>query len=338
MASLLSVTPGCARHADPALGPTARVETGRIERLIVATGTIEPEEEVEVRSRVSGIVDRVHVEAGDQVEAGQPLIEIERELLEAHVAQARAQLESSRVEQTLARSQLQRAVTLRRRETIAEQDQEEAQARHDAAVAAVAREQASLNALMIELSYTTVVAPMAGRILDVDAKKGSAVAAVTSVTGGTRLLTLAADQELHVKGLVDENELSWVQLGQAARIRTEAYPGHHFAGEVRKIKPLGSRQQNVTYFEVEIRVTDPQAAQLRTRMSADADIVTEVVDDARIVPETALLYDGDRVYVSKVVSASPKHVEEQTVQVGIVEKGRAQILSGLSADDEVLVK
>jgi HlyD family secretion protein len=179
---------------------------------------------------------------------------------------------------------------------------------------------------------------MRGRILDVDVKKGTAIASVASVVGGTRVLTIADDGELHLEGLVDENEISWVRLGQKALIRTEAYPESTFTGKVRKIKPLGERQQNVTYFEVEVSVVDAEGVRLRTRMSADADIVTEVVETALIVPETALLYDGERIYVEKVVSSSEQHVEEQTIRVGIVEEGRAEVLEGLSAGDEVRLK
>lgn len=330
-------TAACARSAPTEIGPTARVERGRIERIVVATGTIEPEKEVEVRSRLSGIVDRVHVEAGDDVAAGQPLVEIERELLEAQVAEARARQAGSGAELARAKSELRRAQVLRRGEMNSESEGEDAKARHDAAAAAVARDQAVLDSLLIQLSYTTVVAPMRGRILDVDVKEGSAVASVASVTGGTRVLTIADDAALHLEGLVDENEIAWVKLGQKALIRTEAYPGKTFDGQVRKIKPLGERRQNVTYFEVEVQLVDP-SAQLRTRMSADADIVTEVVDDAFIVPETALLYDGDRIYVEKVATASAKTFAPQTIRVGIVEKGRAQVVEGLAAGDEVRLK
>jgi HlyD family secretion protein len=320
------------------IGPTAQVERGRIERIVVATGTIEPEREVEVRSRLSGIVERVLVEAGDEVEAGQPLVEIERELLEAQVAEARARLAGSRAELKRAESELRRALALRRKEMIPESDEDDARARHDAALAAVARDQAVLDSLLIQLSYATVVAPMKGRILDVDVKRGSAVASVASVTGGSRLLTIADDRELHIEGLVDENEISLVKVGQKAAVRTEAHPGRVFAGEVRKIKPLGERRQNVTYFEVEVAVTDSAAGELRTRMSADADIVAEVVEDALLVPETALLYNGDRIYVEKVAAASAKSFVRQTVRVGIVEKGRVQVLEGLAAGDEVRLK
>jgi RND family efflux transporter MFP subunit len=335
---LCGLLAACSGAPTVEIGPTARVESGRIERIVVATGTIEPEKEVDVRSRISGIVELVHVEEGDEVEAAQPLIEIERELLDAQVAEASARLAGSRAELTRAELELRRVLTLRGDGTVPERDQEVARSQRDAAAAAVARDQALLDSLSIQLGYTTIRAPMRGRILAVDVKKGTAVASVASVVGGTHVLTIADDGELHLEGLVDENEIAWVKVGQAALIRTEAYPGKSFTGEVRKIKPLGERLQNVTYFEIEVSVIDSNGAQLRPRMSADGDIVTEVVDDALLVPETALLYDGERIYVEKVVSSSERRVEEQTVRVGIVEKGRAQVLDGLAAGDEVRLK
>src|SRR3954471_21863857 len=114
---------------------------------------------------------------------------------------------------------------------------------------------------------------MRGKILDVLVEDGDAVSAVTAVTGGTLLLVVADPTLLHLKGLVDENEVAHVAVNQPARLRTEAYPDRVFTGTVRHIAPLGARQQNVTYFEVEVLVTDPDAALLRPKMSADADII-----------------------------------------------------------------
>jgi HlyD family secretion protein len=340
LVSLLLSAPyaACGGSETIEIGPTASAEKAAIHRIVVATGTIEPEMEVEVRSRVSGIVEQVHVEAGDEVEADQPLVEIERELLEAGVTEAQARLVGSVAELTRARAELRRVKTLRRDGTVPERDEEEARALHDAAEAAVARDEAVLASLQIQRGYTTIVAPMRGRILDVDVEVGAAVASVASVAGGTRVLTIADDSQLHLEGLVDENEIAWVEVGQKALIRTEAYPGQALDGRVRKIKSLGERRQNVTYFEVEVEVLAVGEARLRTRMSADADIVTMVVEDALLVPETALLYDGDRIYVEKVVSSSAARIEPQTVRVGIVEKGRAQILEGLVAGEQVRLK
>jgi HlyD family secretion protein len=318
--------------------PTAKVERARIERIVVATGTIEPENEVEVRSRISGIVEKIDVEAGDQVTRGQPLVELERELLAAQVAEARARLAGAQAELTRASSELRRAVKLKDGGTMSASQEEDAITRQRSADAAVARETAVLDTLQIQLGYATVTAPIDGAILDVDVEIGTAIASVVSVTGGTRVLTIADDRTLHLEGLVDENDIAWVKVGQPARIRTEAYPGRTFAGNVRKIKPLGERQQNVTYFKVEVLITDADAALLRPRMSADADIVSEVVEDALLVPETALLYEGDRIYVERKVGGVEPEFEQATIRVGILESGRAQVVDGITADDEVRLK
>jgi HlyD family secretion protein len=161
---------------------------------------------------------------------------------------------------------------------------------------------------------------------------------VTAVTGGTLLLVIADPTPLHLKGLVDENEVAHVAVGQPARLRTEAYPDRTFAGRVRHIAPLGQRQQNVTYFEVEVLVTDDDAALLRPRMSADADIVTETVADALVVPETALVFEGNDVFVDRVVRGSAPTLDRRAVAVGIVSGERVQITTGLDAGDEVRLR
>lgn len=329
---------GCRRAPPPDLGKTAKVERTRIDRLVVATGTIEPEKKVEVRPRISGIVEQVHVDDGDVVDADALLIEIDRELLEARAAEARARLEQSKVEQRYAERDRGRAADLVRGGTVSTQEHERADARWETATAAVARDQAALDSLLVELKYTRVLAPMRGTILDVPVEPGDAVSAVTTVTGGTLLLVIADPDPLHLEGLVDENEVAHVAVGQPVRLRTEAYPDRTFTGKVRHIAPLGQRQQNVTYFEVEVLVDDPEARLLRPMMSADADIVTDTVEGALVVPETALVFEGDAVLVERVVRASDPVIERRPVTVGIVAGDRAQIVSGLDEGDEVRLR
>ncbi len=305
-----------------------------MERIVVATGTIEPEKEVEVRPRVSGIVEKVHVEAGDQVQEGKLLVEIDRELIEAQVKEARARLTGSRVEAKFAHADLERAIPLRKDGTMSAQQYDEAASRAERADAAAIRDEASVDALEVELRYTSVTAPMTGTILDVDVKEGSAVAAVTSVTGGTRILTISSAGPLHLKGLVDENDVARVAVGQPARIRTEAHPGRVFEGRVKEIKPVGERQQNVTYFEVKVLALGDDAGVLKPRMSGDADIVTEVVDDALSIPETALQYEGEHAYVETAGAGGGR----RDVTIGIVDGNRVQVVSGLDAGQEVRLK
>ena len=333
LAAALALACGGQQADDP--GPTAVARREAIERIVVATGTIEPENEVEIRPRIAGIVEKIHVAAGDHVEAGAPLVDIERELLEAGVREARAALTAAEVEARFAKIELERARALREKGAASASALDDALSRWETGGAAVARQQAALESLEVQLGYTRIRAPVAGKILDVHVEEGDAVSPVTAVTGGTLLLSLAGTARLHLDGLVDENEVARVQVGQAARVRTEAYPDRVFAGRVRDIAPMGKREQNVTYFEVEVEVEDDHAGLLRPRMSADADIVTEQVPDALVIPETALRYEGERIYVESVVRGASWRVTPADVRVGIVDGERVQVLSGLEEGAEV---
>jgi HlyD family secretion protein len=313
--------------ADQATLPSAEVERGRIERIVVATGTIEPVKEVEVRPRIAGIIEKIYVDDGDTVKPGQPLVDIERDLLASQAREAEAAVRETRVELHYAKIELARAEELRSTGAASPQKEDEARARVERAEATLDRARANHDTLSTELSYAHITSPLAGRVLDVPVEEGSAVSPVTAVTGGTLLLSLAGTDSLHLEGLVDENEVARVAVGQEARIRTEAYGERIFRGRVKEIAPVGKRVQNVTYFEVKIEVTDPDAALLKPRMSGDGEIVTEVVEDAVVVPETALRYDGDRVFVD--VLDGSKAPEPREVKVGIVDGARVQIARGV---------
>jgi HlyD family secretion protein len=333
LAVAVAATFGCSGDEfDP--GPTARVERSRIERIVVATGTIEPEREVEVRPRIAGIVEQILVEAGDDVAADQPLVEIERQLLESQVREAAAALEEARVERRYAKIALDRLGELQSGGAASVQNHDDARSRYERAVAAVARAQARLDTLSTQLSYASVKSPLAGRVLEVYTEEGNAVSPVTAVTGGTLLLSLAGTEALFLEGKVDENEVTRVVEGQEARIRTEAFSDRIFRGRVDKIAPIGERIQNVTYFEVEIEITDGEADLLRPRMSGDAEIVSEVVEGALVIPETALRYRGNQIYVECVDRAATT-IEARDVTLGIVDGTRVQILSGLEEGEEV---
>jgi HlyD family secretion protein len=332
---LLVLVLACGGDAAPPPS-TAKVERGRIERIVVATGTIEPAREVEVRPRIPGIVERIHVEPGDTVERGQLLVEIDRELLASQAAEAEAALRESEVAQRFAALELGRAEELVANNVQSAQHLDDMRSRHESAHARVTAAQAKLRTLTTQLGYARVVSPLAGRVLDVPVEEGSAVSPVTAVTGGTLLLSLAATSTLHLEGLVDENEVARVAVGQPARLRTEAFGDRSFSARVRKISPVGQRVQNVTYFEVEVEVTDADAERLRPRMSGDAEIVTEVVDDALLLPEAALRYRGEQVYVE--AKNGEGAFSPRDVTIGIVDGARVQVASGVSEGDEVVLR
>jgi HlyD family secretion protein len=338
LALLLAWGVSCTSGDASDVGSTASVERGRIQRIVVATGTVEPARELEVRPRIAGILERIHVADGDVVKKGQVLLEIERDLLESRVREAEAELEQAQVEKRFAEIDLERSQQLERGGASSQQKHDAARAQFEAAQAGMARARAKLDTLSTQLSYATVTSPLDGRVLRVYVEEGSAVSPVTAVTGGTILLSLAATDELHLEGLVDENEIARVRSGQIASVQTEAYADRIFDGVVTEIAPLGVRIQNVTYFEVEIEIVDPDAQLLLPRMSGDAEIVTEVVEGALLIPETALRYRGDQIFAEVVERAGEARGEEREIEIGIVEGARVQVLRGLEEGEQVTLK
>lgn len=336
----LVATLACSGGTDTRETPTAAAERRPIERIVVATGTIEPEGEIAVRPRIAGIVDAVLVEPGDVVEKGDVLVEIERDLLEAQMRETVAGVEQAEVRVRFAEIEVKRASQLEERGASSSSALDEARSAYELALAQLASARAARDTLAVHLKYATVRAPLSGRVLDVPVEEGAAVSPVTSVTGGTTLVQMAETNRLHLKGSVDENEVARLALGQRATIRTEAYTDRVFTGEVREIAPVGNRVQNITYFEVEVEITDPDSALLRPRMSGDAEIVAERVDDALVVPETALRYDGLDVYVQIHAGQDGDGpiFERRDVEVGIVDGDVVQILEGLEADDRVSIQ
>jgi HlyD family secretion protein len=316
------------------VGETAKVTRAALERIVVASGTIEPEDLVEVRPKVSGIVERFRVDAGDRVRVGQVVAEIDRETLQAAVREARAIVREAVVARDHAGLELQRRVDLFKRGVDSQDALDRDRAAHAGAEARLQRAQATLERLEQELAYATITAPIDGVVLRRELNPGAAVASVASVTGGTVLMTIADTSQMHLLGTVDENEIAQVRVGMDARIRTDAYPGRHFPGRVRKIASLGDRKENVTSFKVEVTVLDG-VQEMWPRMSGDADIVAEVRDGALIVPEAALLYDGDTVLVEVVERASRPQLVRRPVRTGIFNGDRVEILDGLAEGDEV---
>jgi HlyD family secretion protein len=322
------------RNRGEEIGATARVERGRIEHIVIASGTVEPEELVEVRPRISGIVEEFLVDAGDRVATGDVVARIERQALEAAVREAGAIVKEAEVARGLSARNLDRLSDLFRKGVESRERLDQVSSEHDVNTARLARSHATLDRLEQELAYATITAPIDGIVLQRDLDPGAAVASVASVTGGTVLMTIADTAEMHLLGIVDENEIAEVRVGMEARIRTESHPDRVFPGRVRKIASIGDRKDNVTSFKVEVAVLDG-VDMLRPRMSADADIVVEVREGTLILPESTLLYEGNEIVVEAVERASEARLVRRPVKIGVSTGDRVEILDGIGEGDEV---
>ena len=359
-AAYVSISCGGA-NAGEAGFQTVRLSRGDIEHTVIATGRIEPYSKVEIRSKVNGIIETIHVDEGDAVTKGQPLVELDKDILRTRVNEARAALakarsrheqsliEASTVEVELAKKKYDRTHELLTQGLIYEEQMDDvettlavANQQYRARQAAVSMAEAELSAAAAalersenELGYATIVSPMDGIVLSRDVDVGSAVASVVS-TMGTLLMTLGDMREIHIVGDVDESDIGLVREGMPARITVESYPERKFQGTVSKISPLGTEKDKIMNFEVEIAIEDTEAL-LRTNMTADAEIIVARHEDVVLVPQNAVRYKRSRSYVEAPDPGSETGKRPVSVDLGISGTDFSEVLSGLKEGDEVIV-
>lgn len=343
---------------EPTKVRMARVHKGELVETAAASGTIEPVRQVDVKSRTSGEVVEVLIAEGDKVSEGQVLFRLDPSELERNVAKAKATLErlqaslqQSKASLTVARYQAVEAkassdidaqgvdlgVVAETTKRASMSQARIASATVSQRLADIASMEAQIKAAELDLQvaelnlgYANVVAPFAGTVLALNVEKGTIVASgITNISGGTAALTLGNLEELRVVGQIDEAQIGKVTRGQEVRIRVDAYADRTFAGVVEAVSPLGKNTSNVVTFDVEIRVTDKDAALLRSGMSADLEIVTQKLGDVLLVPLTAIVTKNGQRFV-KLADGS-----EKPVKTGATDGNRIAIVEGLAEGDQI---
>jgi len=181
------------------------------------------------------------------------------------------------------------------------------------------------------LKETNLYAPIAGTVLDIAVEKGTLVSsALTNVSGGSAVMTLADLSKLRIVGAIDEAQIGRVAVGQRVDIRVDAYGDRVFRGLVDRVSPLGKEVSSVVTFDVEIAITENDGGVLRSGMSADVEIVTTEQKDVLLVPLLAVQSQSKRRFV-RLQSG-----EERTIQTGATDGTRIVVLGGLEEGDDLL--
>ncbi len=283
---------------------TQEVRRGDLTVIVTATGTLQPTNEVDVGSELSGIIKSVEVDYNDQVKVGQVLCRLDTSKLEAQVTQSKAALESAKAKVLQAQAsvretrskllQLQRVRQLSNNKVpsqseldAAEAAFERAKADEASAKAAVSQAQATLKANETDLSKAVIHSPINGIVLTRSVEPGQTVAASFQAPV---LFTLAEDltqMELHVD--VDEADVGQVKVGQEAAFSVDAYPDRTFQARITQTRYGSKTVEGVVTYETVLKV-DNSDLSLRPGMTATADITVKKVENAILVPNAALRF------------------------------------------------
>jgi HlyD family secretion protein len=365
------------RAVDPS--KLATVDRGDLARVVVATGKIQPLSKAEIKSKASGIVKKIYVDYGDTVQPGQILAELDKVQLEAIVRGAKANLQAAVAARDSAKAALERnkvdaegpdvpflKISAERAEKefkdglIAHSVVEDAQKNYQMglnkqvsaqanlsvsqaeiarAEAEVAQSQATLENSEEDLKNSTIVSPIKGLVLSRDVNVGDAVSSILILgSQATSIMTLGDVSEVYVQGKVDEADIGRVYLDQPARIVVESFKDKKFVGKVTKISPQGKEKDNVTTFEVRVSISNP-GGELKSNMSANAEILLQEKKNVLMAPESAIIYDRERNASVEVPDPTTDNGRKKIpVKLGISNGVKTEILQGLTEKQQVILQ
>ena len=299
----------CKKTVPPPVYETLPVEKRDIIVSAHATGTVQADTTVEVKTRASGEVLTIKVETAQVVKRGVLLMQIDPRLSRNSVAQAEANVAAGKVQLNNATVQKGRSDSLLAAQAITVQEHDQDVLTYANAKAALVSAQVALDNDRISLEDANVRAPITGTIIEIDVARGQVIASATSnVGGGTTLLKMADLNLVQISTPVDETDIGKIQPGQAATVTVQAFPNRPFTGTVLKIEPKDTVQQNVTMFPVRVRI-DNRLGLLRPGMNADVEIHVGERAGVTAVANAALRTMRDVASAAQVLGLDPQAVQ-----------------------------
>jgi len=276
-----------------------------------ASGAIEPVLTVDVKSKASGEIIGMNVQTGDDVKQDQLLASIDPRIPRNNLAQAEANLQVAQAQLSNAKAQLARSDTLFKAQAITQTEYDGAKLDYANANAAVIRARSDLENARDRMNDTKLRAPLAGTIITKNVELGTVISSpTTDVGGGTVLFKMANLDTVQIRALVDETDIGKVSPGLLSTITVDAYPNRPFEGSVLKIEPQATVQQNVTMFNVLVRIPNPNHL-LKPGMNTEVEIHVGRRDNVIAVPNAALRTQRDVASAAQVLGLDPNDVQQQ---------------------------
>jgi macrolide-specific efflux system membrane fusion protein len=321
-------------EAPQALGgwQTGLVARRDIGATVLATGVIRPRvgAQVEVGSRASGVVKRLHVTVGDRVNAGQLLAELERVEFETQVERAEASRQSAASDLAWAEQEHERISRLSSGGHATAAELAQARRALELAQAKLREASAQVAAARVQLGYASITAPIGGVVGSVSTQEGETVAA--SFAAPT-FLTIVDLSRLEVQAYVDETDIGRVEVGQRAAFRVDTWPDDVFEGRVTAVRPTAEIRDNVVNYITLIEFRNRPERLLRPEMTATITLTVEGRSGVQSLPNGALRRDSAGSYVMVVQGET---VERRTVTLGFRGSEFTEVVEGVTEGERVL--
>lgn len=269
---------------------TVKMSKGAITTSVTATGTVEPVDQVEVGTQVSGLVDKIYVDYNSPVKKGQLLAELDKTNLQESVNNAFAQYSAAQNELNYYQQNYNRQSNMFKSGVISKADYEQAAYQVQNAKQTLNQRKTALAQARTNLSYANIYAPIDGVILSKEVEEGQTVAASMSTP---TLFKIAKDiTKMQVEANVDEADIGGVEVGQRVSFTVDAYPQEEFSGKVRQVRLSATTTSNVVTYTVIIDADNPEQ-KLKPGLTATVTIFTQELNDINTIPAAAISFTPD---------------------------------------------
>ncbi len=325
-------------------GPrTVKVERKNIVEKALAVGSIEPLNEIAVKSKISGVVGEMYIDVGDFVNKGDPLLEVKPDPTPIELAEAKRNVEMATIEQKTLKLESERNKQLKEKGLISDQEYEALNMDYDESALRlkIAKERLDLiekGKIQIEETHieTVIKSPITGFILEKSVNVGDPVVPLTSYQAGTDLLKMANMAHLIFKGTVDEIDVGKIREGLTVDIQIGALPGKEIKGHVSLISLKAQKVDNTTVFPVEIVIDETGGTVLRAGFSANANIIIAQKDSVLSIPERVVTFRNDSAFVR--IPEGENGSKELFIKTGLSDAVQIEVIEGLKENQEVLEK
>ena len=289
------------------VSPTSR---GEITAFYPATTTLESEDEATVVAKVGGVVEKYYVEEGDEVKAGQPLVQLETDRLKLELDRTNANLRKLK-------NDLERNEAIYKKNLVSSEAFEKLKFDYESQLA-------SYELAKLELEFAQVKAPIDGVISKRHVKVGN------MITVNQAVYQITDFDPLHAVIYVPEKELYKLRVNQKAMVQVDANSETYYQGFVKRISPVVDADSGT--FKVTVEVNDPEK-QLKPGMFGRLQIIYDMHDNALLVDKRAIISEDDNTWVFVV---NDNRASKKMVKTGFINNRHIEILEGLSDGDKVV--
>jgi HlyD family secretion protein len=318
------------------------VTKGNIEKRTVATGKVEPRNEILIKPQMSGIISEVYKQAGEIVQTGDIIAKIQVVPDMVTLSSAESRLSRAEIALDQSRRNYERDSKLYENKVISKEEFEKValQYKNDQEELRAASDNLSLvrtgiTASSAKYSNTLVRSTVSGTILDIPVKVGNSVIQSNNFNDGTTVASVANLNDMLFVGKIDETEVGKLHEGMPMEITIGAIQNREIPATLEYVSPKGTEESGAILFEMKAAMKLPTDVFIRAGYSANAEIILDERNDVLMIPESSLEFSGDSAFVYLVKSEKPQNFERKLVKIGLSDGIHIEVQTGLQLNDKI---